>query len=241
MKRLASRPRGKPRGPEIPSPPSRSQDGLTLVEVLVASLVLVLGVLGTLAVFPQAIATAHRSSHTLVLNQLANEKLDALRALDLAHADLTAGVHPAQGFDSNGDRYYPVPGFSDDYSLRWTVQAGPTDGSGTAEPDIMRTVVVEVDLLGPIHRWAEFRSRTTEALSMQYQTYITRRLRCRRCATSQVSHLIEAVVAMALSLCSCCSRLYAAYCAWDRGQDAQCPGHREDREQRPSGHGQDGA
>jgi len=145
---------------------------VTLVEVLVASLVLVIGVLGTLAAFPQAFGTAHRSSHMLVLNQLANEKLDSLRALDLDDADLSVGVHPVQGFDSNGDLYYPVPGFSDDYSLRWTVQAGPTDSSGTPEAN-MRTVVVEVTY------WVRYTAgglpiENDGSLGTRFQTYVAR-------------------------------------------------------------------
>ena len=145
---------------------------MTLVEVLVASVVLTIGVLGSMAAYPQAIRAAHRSSHTLVVNQLASEKLEALRALDYDHADLALGVHPAQQFDSQGGRYYAVPGFSNDYSLRWTVQAGPTDGTGTAEPDI-KTVVVESTF------WVRYTSagvpiENPGSLSNRFQTYVTR-------------------------------------------------------------------
>ena len=145
---------------------------MTLVEVLVASLVMVIGVLSTLAVFPQAIRTAHRSSHMLVLNQLANEKLDSLRALDFDHADLSVGVHPVQEFDSMGDLYYPVPGFPDEYSLRWRVQAGPTDGSGTPEANI-KTVVIEVTY------WVRYTAggapiENVGSLSTPFQTYVSR-------------------------------------------------------------------
>ena len=52
----------------------------------------------------------------------------------------------AQAFDSAGQRYYPVSGFDEDTSLRWQVSAGPTDGTGTAEPDI-RTLAVEATYL----------------------------------------------------------------------------------------------
>ncbi len=145
---------------------------MTLVEVLIASVILLIGVLGTMASFPQAISAAHRSSHSLVLNQLANEKLEALRALDYDHADLAVGVHPAQQFDSRGERYYAVTGFSNDYSLRWTVQAGPTDGTGTVEPNI-KTVVIESTF------WVRYTSagvpiENPGSLNMQFQTYFTR-------------------------------------------------------------------
>lgn len=145
---------------------------MTLVEVLIASVVLLIGVLGTMASLPQAINAAHRSSHSLVLNQLANEKLEALRALDYDHADLAVGVHPAQQFDTKGERYYAVPGFPNDYSLRWTVQAGPTDGTGTAEPNI-KTVVIEST------HWVRYDFAGTPienngSQSLRFQTYLTR-------------------------------------------------------------------
>jgi hypothetical protein len=112
------------------------------VEVLVASVIMIAGLVAVMAVFPQSLGTARESSRILVLNRLATEKLELLRSRVYDHADLSSGVHPTVQFDSHGNRYYPVPGFPEDYSLRWTVQAGPTDGSGTAEPD-MKTIVVE--------------------------------------------------------------------------------------------------
>ena len=144
---------------------------MTLVEVLVASVVLMIGVLGTLAVYPQAIGTVHRSNHMLILNQLANEKLESLRALDYDHADLSVGVHPAQQIDSKGDYYYAVPGFPDEYSVRWAVQAGPTDGSGTSEPNI-KTVVVEATY------WVRYTPgglpiENDGSLDTRFQTYVT--------------------------------------------------------------------
>lgn len=116
--------------------------GFTLVETLVASLVMIIAVFGIFAIFPQALGSAKQSGRTSVLSQLAAEKLEQLQSLDLSSADLSNGVHPALANHSSGDKYYPVPGFSEDYSLRWTVSAGPTDGSGTAESE-MRSVTVE--------------------------------------------------------------------------------------------------
>ena len=119
-----------------------SQAGFSLVEVLVASVLLIVGVVGMLAIFPQAFRNTTNSGREAVLNHLTIEKVEKLRGLALAHADLTVGVHPAQVFDSAGQRYYPVSGFDEDISLRWQVSAGPADGTGTAEPDI-RTIIVE--------------------------------------------------------------------------------------------------
>jgi uncharacterized protein (TIGR02598 family) len=115
---------------------------MTLVEVLVASVIMIVGLLSVMAIFPQSMGTARESSRILVLNRLATEQLEELRSLNYEDSDLSSGTHPTLQFDSNGDRYYPVTGFPEEYSLRWAVQAGPTDGSGTAEPN-MKTIVVE--------------------------------------------------------------------------------------------------
>ena len=122
------------------------QSGFSLVEVLVASVLLIVGVVGMLAVFPQAFRNTTNSGREAVLNHLTTEKVEELRGLPLTDAELTAGTHPAQAFDSAGQRYYPVTGFDEDVSLRWQVSTGPTDGTGTAEPDI-RTVIVEATYL----------------------------------------------------------------------------------------------
>ena len=103
---------------------------------------MIVGLVSVMAVFPQSLGTARESSRILVLNRLATEQLELLRSLNYEDSDLSSGAHPTLQFDSDGDRYYPVTGFPEEYSLRWAVQAGPTDGSGTAEPN-MKTIVVE--------------------------------------------------------------------------------------------------
>ena len=123
-----------------------SQSGFSLIEVLVASVILIVGVVGMLAAFPQAFRNTTNSGREAVLNHLTMEKAEELRGLPLAHADLAVGTHPAQVFDSGGQRYYPAVGFGEEISLRWRVSAGPTDGTGTAGPEI-RTVVVEATYL----------------------------------------------------------------------------------------------
>ncbi len=122
--------------------PAKPQAGFTLVEVLLASVIMLVGVFGLLAAFPQAFRSAKESGHRSVLNHLVSERLDDLRSLDYSDTLLSLGTHPAQVLDSQNQRYYPVSGFPEEFSLRWTVQSGPTDQSGTAEAQ-MKIVVVE--------------------------------------------------------------------------------------------------
>ncbi len=122
--------------------PARSESGFTLVEVLVASLIMIIGVFGILASFPHAFRSAKESGHRSVLNHLVGEKLDDLRSLDYSDTSLALGVHPAQQTDSQSQRYYPVPGFPEEFSLRWTVTNGPSDQSGSSVAG-MKIVLVE--------------------------------------------------------------------------------------------------
>ena len=116
--------------------------GFTLIEVLIATVLLALGLTAVLAVFPQAYRTTTGAGRMSVLNHLVNQKMEELRSLALTDSDMSIGIHPAQSTDSDGNKYYAVAGFDEEYSLRWIIAAGPTDGTGTAEPE-MRTVVVQ--------------------------------------------------------------------------------------------------
>lgn len=116
--------------------------GFSLVEALVAMAILIVGVLGLVTMFVYATRMGVQAGHRSVLNHLAAEKLDQLRSLDFNHPDLSPGIHPAMAPVGGGstEYYYPVPGFSADWSLRWVVT------EGTPEPG-MKTVVVEAGYL----------------------------------------------------------------------------------------------
>ncbi len=122
--------------------PDRSQAGFTLVEVLVASVIMTIGIFGVLAAFPHAFRSAKESGHRSVLNHLVSQKLDDLRSLDYSDSNLSLGTHPTQATDSESKRYYPVAGFPEEFSLRWTVSNGPTDSSGASVAN-MKIVMVE--------------------------------------------------------------------------------------------------
>ena len=127
-------------------PNNNRQSGFTLIEVLVASVVMMVGVFSLLAVFPQALRMTRESGRTSVLNHLAAQQVEYLRSIDYGGSDLATGTHPTIANDSTGAKYYPVSAFSEEYSMRWIVGAGPTDGTGTAEA-AMKSVTIEVTYL----------------------------------------------------------------------------------------------
>lgn len=115
--------------------------GFSLVEALVAMVILIVGVLGLVTMFVYATRMGVRAGQMSVLNHLAAEKIDQLRSLDFDHPDLSPGIHPAVApVGCTLECYYPVPGFSADWSLRWVVTAN------APEPN-MKTVVVEAGYL----------------------------------------------------------------------------------------------
>ena len=122
------------------------QSGFTFVEVLVASVLLVVGVLGLLTAFGQVFRDTTNAGRGAVLNHLATEKLEELRALPFDDTDLDLGVHPDQAADSSGARYYPVARFDEEFSLRWEVSGGPTNGAGAVESGL-KTIVVDATYL----------------------------------------------------------------------------------------------
>jgi prepilin-type N-terminal cleavage/methylation domain-containing protein len=125
---------------------SRTRDGdaagFTLVEVLVASAVMTVGVYAVLAVFPQALRITRDSGRLSTLSHLAAQQVEYLRSIDYGSSELALGTHPTIQTDAGGSKYYPVSGFDEVYSMRWIVTAGPTTGSGSAQAD-MKTVRIE--------------------------------------------------------------------------------------------------
>ncbi len=121
---------------------SDRQSGFSLIEVLIASTIMIVGIFGVLAVFPQSLRSTKQSGRMSILNQLLTEKVEQLQSRDLSDADLLLGLHPPKVTDSAGKNYYPVPGFPEEYSLRWLVAPGPTDGGNAPEPQ-MRTITLE--------------------------------------------------------------------------------------------------
>jgi prepilin-type N-terminal cleavage/methylation domain-containing protein len=129
--------------------------GFSLVEVLVSLVILSIGVIGVMAVFPQAYRDVTNAGRTSTLNHLANKKMDELKTLGFGNAALSGTASPGTVHSDSaltaipglsGEYRYPVPdpGTTDPagnefekYSLKWTVISNsPIAG--------ISTVVIEV-------------------------------------------------------------------------------------------------
>jgi type IV pilus modification protein PilV len=87
--------------------------GLTLVEVLIALIVLALGVLGLAKIMPVGTRSEVAARMQTTACQYANETFESTRGLAKTASGLSLGRHPASGFDTLGTskawkRYYVV-------------------------------------------------------------------------------------------------------------------------------------
>ena len=132
-----------------------TESGFSIVEVLAALLILSIGVIGVMAIFPQSYRDITGAGRISTLNHLGYKKMDELKNLGYANAALTGSPSPGTvHFDnaltlragSSTEYYYPVtdPGTTDppgneysDYTLKWTVISNSPIAN-------MSTVVIEV-------------------------------------------------------------------------------------------------
>ena len=91
----------------------RDERGLSLVELLVALVVLSLGVLAVAQLFPAGTRTMQSSRMLTTANFLAQQKIEELSGLGWTDPALSAGRHPASSFEAFGSagqwkRFYRV-------------------------------------------------------------------------------------------------------------------------------------
>lgn len=75
---------------------------MTLVEILIALVVLALGILAFAKLLPQGSRSALKSRMATTATQYANDSFEDLRGLPATDPKLSLGRHPASGFDSLG-------------------------------------------------------------------------------------------------------------------------------------------
>ena len=123
----------------IPAPRSRGSRGFSLIELLVALVVLSLGVLALARLFPAASREQLRDRMRTAASYYAQDKVEALRALPTTDINLADGRHPGAltneslGTTGAWQRYYTISHLDEpldnlarvDVVVRWTTARGP--------------------------------------------------------------------------------------------------------------------
>ena len=118
-------------------PPAVSENGFSLIELLIAVAILGAAIIGIVALLPQGYSHIGTAGRISTMNHMGQQKLDQLRNLSYNDVYLLDGVHPSTGperpiyLDADGTNIYA------DYSIKWEVQEDLPQAD-------MKTVVVEV-------------------------------------------------------------------------------------------------
>lgn len=106
------------------------ENGFSLIEILIAILILSLSILGIMAVFPAGYRHITSAGRISTINHIGQWKIDELRGTSLSDSDLTAGTHTST-----------LTAPYTDYSVSWQV----TDNAPQAN---MKSVTVTVTYTG---------------------------------------------------------------------------------------------
>lgn len=136
----------------------RSDTGVTLIEVLIATVILVVGLVAGAQLLALSIQMHQLAAETTDATRLANNKLEELMKLNFA-ADPAIQITPV-GLDpltQNVPNYFDVP-VAGVYTRRWLVQAGPTATTRLVTVRLVpaqtdRRVAKEVDLTTVVRQW----------------------------------------------------------------------------------------
>lgn len=105
---------------------SRSDAGFTLVEVLISTLVLTIGLVAMAQLLAVSTVMHMDSRQASTASQLAQAKVEELMKLNLATA-AAVQITASDSLASNVTNYFDTP--QPDVTRRWRVQAGPAAGT----------------------------------------------------------------------------------------------------------------
>lgn len=145
---------------------SNNQKGFTLIEVLIAITLLVIGILGAASMQIASIGGNRHAIRVTTAATWAGDKLEALMALPYTHADLTddsnsganAGVTGLNNTDAAGSLADGGPILKGDYTLFWNVAENyPLTGCKTirvlvqrSDKGVVKTVTQDFTKMEPI-------------------------------------------------------------------------------------------
>ena len=147
----------------------KNQKGFTLVELLVSIVILAVGIIGIVTLFPQSYTHVGNAGRLSVMNHLGQRKLDMLKTLSYSDPNLDDGMHPSPGpvervsyIDASGKDVYK------DYTIRWEVRE---DDPRTD----MKTIIVEV--AHQLYNSSNVQLSSAQAMNQKvihFQAYVTR-------------------------------------------------------------------
>lgn len=151
---------------------TKRDDGFTLIEILVAIVILATAILGIMALFPSSYRQITNSSRMSAINHLGRQKVDQLRATYFDDKDLADGLHPSTGasppetFPERVSYTNEWGNVYSDYSIEWVVD----DGSPQAD---MKTITVTVGY-GLYDSSGNPTSNVQDQYSATFETYVSR-------------------------------------------------------------------
>ncbi len=132
---------------------SRRDDGFSLIEVMVASLVLTIGLVSLVQLLIVSTMTHHDAREATIATQQAEAKLDELVKMNFAAPPVQ--ITGADTLDANVANYFDEPVTA--VTRRWRVQAGPTGGTRLVTVRVLNTRARrygrEVELTTVLRQW----------------------------------------------------------------------------------------
>ena len=148
-----------------------NQKGSSLIEVLVAMVLMLAAITGVLIVLPQAYGHITSAGVISTLNHLGQQKIDHLKTINYSDPNLTNGWHPTVSPFSEFP-YNTDPQLSNKYSIRWLVEDNDTAHAGSAN---VKTIRVEVGY--NVYQYpsgaAVSAGAKTGQKTVSFQTYVT--------------------------------------------------------------------
>lgn len=122
--------------PSIPRNRLRNERGLSLLEVLIAIIILAVALTSISYFFSQARGNIEVTGRMRCGLALAQDKMEELKDLGYSHPDLSEGIHSDQVDIDENERM--------DFYREWTVTAVPDPANGTDEPMDYKLVELRV-------------------------------------------------------------------------------------------------
>jgi prepilin-type N-terminal cleavage/methylation domain-containing protein len=116
-----------------------NERGFTLVEVIVAMLVCVVGLIGMAQMLAVTLRMQQLGRNSATAVRMAQDKIDELSSMNFADAVLSPSVQCGGSLTANLANYNDVPtvgGQAQPYRRRWLIQAGPD-----ADPQLRQVTV----------------------------------------------------------------------------------------------------